>query len=55
MSYPELITQAQARADAAELRKAGIAAVAAPVPFGAWGGTEAGWTVYIGSPFADAS
>lgn len=49
----ELMTQYEARKQAAQLRREGIPAVAGAVPIGSWGGCEQGWTVYIGNPYAD--
>jgi hypothetical protein len=49
----DLMTQAEARQQAAQLRQEGIPAVAGAVPLGSWGGHEQGWAVYIGNPYAD--
>lgn len=48
-----LMTQIEARYEATQLCEQGIPAVAAPVPLGAWGGREQGWSVFIGNPYAD--
>lgn len=52
-SLGDLLTQSQARREANSMRERGIPAVATTVPAGCWGGTEKGWTVYIGDPYTN--
>jgi hypothetical protein len=51
-SLGDLMTQSAARREARSMNDRGIPAVATTVPAGCWGGTEKGWTVYIGDPYA---
>lgn len=43
----DLLTQAEARAEAKRLSAEGVPHIAVPVPAGSWGGTERGWTVVV--------